>query len=147
MPAATPGVGVVCVGLQCVGQPVAGRARQLLGWWATEWLLDRAAGQLGSTWEVLQGRWAPVQGPLAYLGAICFSLQGNVNISRAATFRTETCPAPAAVPRLLPPACRLLGVCEGRVVYVESIARVYRLSLSGVHGLGFEPCPSVSGGC
>ncbi|KAI7836981.1 hypothetical protein COHA_009163 [Chlorella ohadii] len=26
---------------------------------------------------------------------------------------------------------RLLGVCRGRVVYVESIARVYRLSLSG----------------
>ncbi|KAL4431488.1 hypothetical protein ABPG75_006744 [Micractinium tetrahymenae] len=26
---------------------------------------------------------------------------------------------------------RLLGLCEGRVVYVESIARVYRLSLSG----------------
>ncbi|EFN51637.1 hypothetical protein CHLNCDRAFT_27798, partial [Chlorella variabilis] len=26
---------------------------------------------------------------------------------------------------------RLLGVCGGKVVYVESIARVYRLSLSG----------------
>lgn len=29
---------------------------------------------------------------------------------------------------------RLLGVCGGKVVYVESIARVYRLSLSGTAG-------------
>lgn len=38
-----------------------------------------------------------------------------------------TCIPIAAAALLL----RLLGVCRGRVVYVESIARVYRLSLSG----------------
>jgi hypothetical protein len=38
-----------------------------------------------------------------------------------------TCIPIAAAALLL----RLLGVCCGRVVYVESIARVYRLSLSG----------------
>lgn len=43
---------------------------------------------------------------------------------------------PRAIPTLPPPTAplarrRLLGVCRGRVVYVESIARVYRLSLSG----------------
>ncbi len=36
-----------------------------------------------------------------------------------------------ACPPGSPLPCRLLGLCEGRVVYVESIARVYRLSLSG----------------
>ena len=56
-------------------------------------------------------------------------------------------PTTVCAPSRTAPPCRLLGLGSARVVYVESIARVCRLSLSGQAAALIGPAPEFGGRC